>query len=128
MSRPRAGAVARRLVCGAALLLSAGSALPAAAAGPDVVRVERPESEILLLALRLDATTLAETIPAYGDRVTAKNWTSEEIVLERFEEMARFNYGSTAIVLLPQGVAELAGNLRAEAPVKLGERLATRLS
>jgi phosphatidylserine decarboxylase len=49
------------------------------------------------------------------------------IVLERFAEMARFNYGSTAIVLLPQGVAELAPRLAAEMPVKLGQRLATLL-
>ena len=51
----------------------------------------------------------------------------EDITLERFEEMARFNYGSTVIVLLPPGVAELAGGLGAESPVKLGERLATLL-
>ena len=38
---------------------------------------------------------------------------------------ARFNYGSTAIVLLPQGVAELAPRLAAEMPVRLGQRLAT---
>jgi phosphatidylserine decarboxylase len=41
--------------------------------------------------------------------------------------MARFNYGSTAIVLLPQDVAELAPQLAAETPVKLGQRLATLL-
>ena len=40
--------------------------------------------------------------------------------------MARFNYGSTVIVLLPPGVAELASDLQAESPVRLGERLATR--
>ena len=39
--------------------------------------------------------------------------------------MARFNYGSTVIVLLPPGVAALAGQLGAETPVRLGERLAT---
>ena len=33
------------------------------------------------------------------------------ITLERFAEMARFNYGSTVIVLLPPGVAELAPQL-----------------
>lgn len=38
---------------------------------------------------------------------------------------ARFNYGSTVIVLLPQGVAELAPGLAGESPVRLGERLAT---
>jgi phosphatidylserine decarboxylase len=66
-------------------------------------------------------------IPPYGGPVTVKDYRGEDIVLERFSEMARFNYGSTAIVLLPKGVAELAGNLRAESPVRLGERLAIRL-
>ena len=67
-------------------------------------------------------------IPPYGGPVTVKDYRGENIILERFAEMARFNYGSTAIVLLPKGVAELAGNLRAESPVRLGERLATRLA
>ena len=35
--------------------------------------------------------------------------------------MARFNYGSTVIVLLPPGVAELEPSLGAESPVRLGE-------
>ena len=67
-------------------------------------------------------------IPPYGGPITVKDYRGADIVLERFAEMARFNYGSTAIVLLPKGVAELAPNLHAESPVKLGERLATRLA
>ncbi len=39
---------------------------------------------------------------------------------------ARLNYGSTVIVLLPPGVAELAPELQAEVAVKLGQRLAVR--
>ncbi len=64
-------------------------------------------------------------IPPYGDRITRKDWRDKNIYLERFAEMARFNYGSTVITLLPPGVAELAPNLHAESPVRLGERLAT---
>ncbi|MFO1473471.1 MAG: archaetidylserine decarboxylase [Lysobacterales bacterium] len=64
-------------------------------------------------------------IPPYGGPVTRKDYRGRGIVVERFAEMARFNYGSTAIVLLPQGVAELAPQLAAEMPVKLGQRLAT---
>ena len=64
-------------------------------------------------------------IPRYGKVVTAKDYRSQRIVLERFAEMARFNYGSTVIVLLPRGVASLAGGLHAESPVRLGQRLAT---
>ena len=65
-------------------------------------------------------------IPAYGDRITRKDYRGERIVLERFAEMARFNYGSTVIVLLPKGVAALDPALKSESPVRLGERLAMR--
>ena len=65
-------------------------------------------------------------IPRYGDAITRKDWRGKGIVLERFAEMARFNYGSTVIVLLPPGVAELVPELQAEIAVKLGQRLATR--
>lgn len=63
-------------------------------------------------------------IPQYGHRVNEKRYDGT-VELARFDEMARFNYGSTVIVLLPAGVAELAPGLREEAAVRLGERLAT---
>ncbi|MDQ3289302.1 MAG: archaetidylserine decarboxylase [Pseudomonadota bacterium] len=69
-----------------------------------------------------------EEIPSYGDTVTVKDYRGENITLERFEEMARFNYGSTVIVLLPPRVAELAPQLCAQWSVKLGQRLATVLA
>lgn len=64
-------------------------------------------------------------IPRYGRKVTTKDYRAQHVALERFAEMARFNYGSTVIVLLPPGVAELAPGLGAETAVRLGERLAT---
>jgi phosphatidylserine decarboxylase len=64
-------------------------------------------------------------IPAYADAVTRKDYRGKNIVLQRFAEMARFNYGSTVIVLLPKGVAALDVMLKAETPVRLGQRLAT---
>ncbi len=71
-------------------------------------------------------------IPPYGGPVTVKDYrggdsSGRPIVLERFAEMARFNYGSTAIVLLPRGVAALDPALRAQTPVRLGQRLARLL-
>jgi phosphatidylserine decarboxylase len=63
-------------------------------------------------------------IPPHGGPVTVKDYRGENIALERFAEMARFNYGSTVIVLLPRGVAELAPRLMAESSVRLGEQLA----
>ncbi|MCL1633303.1 archaetidylserine decarboxylase [Luteimonas sp. SX5] len=65
-------------------------------------------------------------IPRYGDRIAKKDYRGRGIVLERFAEMARFNYGSTVIVLLPPGAAVLAPGLSAESAVRLGERLASR--
>jgi len=79
-----------------------------------------------LLVSGVETVWSGEEIPAYGDRITSKNWTSEQIVLERFEEMARFNYGSTVVVLLPDGVAELDPALQAESAVRLGQVLARR--
>jgi phosphatidylserine decarboxylase len=44
-------------------------------------------------------------------------------VLARFAEMARFNYGSTVIVLLPAGVAEWAGDLGEESAVQVRQQI-----
>ena len=66
-------------------------------------------------------------IPPYGGPIVVKDYRGAGITVERFAEMARFNYGSTVIVLLPRNVAQLAPLLRPQAEVKLGERLATLL-
>ncbi|KAA8920342.1 phosphatidylserine decarboxylase [Xanthomonas sontii] len=63
-------------------------------------------------------------IPRYADRITRKDWRGKGVTLQRFEEMARFNYGSTVIVLLPPGVAAFDPTLKAESPVRLGQALA----
>jgi phosphatidylserine decarboxylase len=66
-------------------------------------------------------------IPRYGGTITRKDWRGKGIVLEKFAEMARFNYGSTVILLLPPGVAELSPKLVAESSVRLGQALARRI-
>ena len=63
-------------------------------------------------------------IPDYADEVVRRDWRGQGIVLARFAEMARFNYGSTVIVLLPPGAATLSPELAAETPVRLGQTLA----
>lgn len=80
-----------------------------------------------LLVSGVETVWSGEEIPRYGDAITRKDWRGKGIVLERFAEMARFNYGSTVIVLLPPGVAELNPELQAETAVKLGQVLARRL-
>ena len=79
-----------------------------------------------LLVSGVETVWSGEEIPAYGDRIARKDYRGKGIVLERFAEMARFNYGSTVIVLLPKGVATLDPALKAESPVRLGQRLASR--
>ncbi len=63
-------------------------------------------------------------IPDYGRSPRRKDFRGRGIELARFGEMARFNYGSTVVVLLPPGVATLDPSLRAELPVRLGQALA----
>jgi phosphatidylserine decarboxylase len=80
-----------------------------------------------LLVSGVETVWSGEEIPRYGDAITRKDWRGKNITLERFAEMARFNYGSTVIVLLPPGVAELEPGLSAEMPVRLGQALARRI-
>ncbi|HEY5802160.1 MAG TPA: archaetidylserine decarboxylase [Lysobacter sp.] len=80
-----------------------------------------------LLVSGVETVWSGEEIPRYGDTVTVKDYRGADITLERFEEMARFNYGSTVVVLLPPGVAVLDPALTGESPVRLGEVLARRI-
>jgi phosphatidylserine decarboxylase len=65
-----------------------------------------------------------EEIPPFGNGLRHRDWRGKGIVLERFAEMARFNYGSTVIVLFPDGVAELEA-LEPQQIVRVGQRLGT---
>ncbi|WP_213601627.1 archaetidylserine decarboxylase [Pseudoxanthomonas japonensis] len=80
-----------------------------------------------LLVSGVETVWSGEEIPAYGTAITRKDYRGKGITLERFAEMARFNYGSTVIVLLPPDVATLAPELKAESPVRLGQALARRM-
>ena len=62
-------------------------------------------------------------IPRYASRIVRKDWRGKAITIERFAEMARFNYGSTVIVLLPKDAVALDASLRSEQAVRLGQRL-----
>ena len=63
-------------------------------------------------------------IPKYASKPVHKDWRGKGITLERFAEMARFNYGSTVIVLLPNAAGiVLDSALAAEQAVRLGQRL-----
>ncbi|MBB5206680.1 archaetidylserine decarboxylase [Chiayiivirga flava] len=64
-------------------------------------------------------------IPKYASRPVRKDWRGKGIELARFAEMARFNYGSTVVVLWPHGAVELDPALGPEQSVKVGQRLGT---
>lgn len=64
-------------------------------------------------------------IPPYASRIVRKDWRGKGVRLERFAEMARFEMGSTVIVLLPADGGTLAPGLGPERPVRVGERLGT---
>jgi len=79
-----------------------------------------------LLVSGVQTVWSGKEIPAYGQQIREKDWRQDNIELPRFAEMARFNYGSTVIVLLPPGAARLVTGLSAGMPVKLGQVLALR--
>jgi phosphatidylserine decarboxylase len=67
-------------------------------------------------------------VPPYASRITRRDWRGRGVHLARGGEMGRFNMGSTAIVLLPAGLATLDAALTPESPVKVRQaigRLAT---
>lgn len=65
-------------------------------------------------------------IPEYGSQPWRLDFRGRDIRLERFAEMARFNYGSTVIVLFPRDAVALE-SFPTETPTRLGQRLGQRL-
>lgn len=63
-----------------------------------------------------------EEIPPYASRPRARDWRGKGIGLERFAEMARFNYGSTVIVLWPANTVAL-DTLHSEQALQVGQRI-----
>ncbi|MFC3651163.1 archaetidylserine decarboxylase [Dyella humi] len=61
-------------------------------------------------------------IPPYAPSIRRKSFAGQNITLDRFAEMARFNMGSTVIMLLPEGAAEL-DTLTSQQAIKVGQRL-----
>ena len=64
-------------------------------------------------------------IPPYASSIRRKSFAGQNITLPRFAEMARFNMGSTVIVLLPPGSARLDA-LQSQQIVQVGQRIGGR--
>ncbi|KAA2286213.1 archaetidylserine decarboxylase [Arenimonas fontis] len=75
-----------------------------------------------LLVSGVETVWNGEEIPPYAHRPVRRDWRGQGIRLARFAEMARFNYGSTVILLFPRGAVELDG-FDSEAPTRVGQRL-----
>jgi len=61
-------------------------------------------------------------IPKYASRIQRKDYRGKNIQLERFAEMARFNYGSTVICLWAKDAVQLI-DFSTETPTVLGKVL-----
>jgi phosphatidylserine decarboxylase len=61
--------------------------------------------------------------PPYGRKVTHGDWSRRDIVLQRGQEMGRFNMGSTVIVLLPPGAVSSLDDFGPDDAVLMGQKL-----
>lgn len=61
-------------------------------------------------------------IPEYASRPKRTDFRGRSVTLDRFAEMARFNYGSTVIVLFPDSQV-LLDPLEPQSPTKVGTRM-----
>ncbi len=85
-----------------------------------------PMAMILVGAINVSAieTVWHGLITGKAKKVKRFDYSNENIVLERGEEMGRFNLGSTVIILATDQM-KIDENMKAEAEIKLGQCLAT---
>ncbi len=75
-----------------------------------------------LLVSGVESVWNGEEIPPYAHRPIRRDWRGQGVTLARFAEMARFNYGSTVILLFPRDAVVLDA-FATETRTRLGERL-----
>ncbi len=75
-----------------------------------------------LLVSGVETVWNGEEIPPYAHRPQRRDWRGRGIIPQRFAEMARFNYGSTVILLFPRDAVCL-DSIATETPTRLGQRL-----
>ena len=62
-------------------------------------------------------------LPPFGNDIVPCDRRGRGIVLERFAEIGRFNYGCTVVVLWPKGAVALDATLGPEVASKVGQAL-----
>ena len=75
-----------------------------------------------MLVSGVESVWNGEEIPPYAHRPIRRDWRGQGVTLPRFAEMARFNYGSTVVLLFPREAVEL-DTIGTETQTRLGERL-----
>jgi len=78
-----------------------------------------------LLVSGVETVWNGEEIPPYAHRPVRRDWRGRGVTLERFAEMARFNYGSTVVLLFPRDAVTLDA-IPTETVTRLGQRLGHR--
>ncbi len=61
--------------------------------------------------------------PPYTKEIKDWDYTGKNIVLEKGQEMGRFNMGSTVVLLLPKSMSSFKSKITAESIIKLGEAM-----
>jgi phosphatidylserine decarboxylase len=75
-----------------------------------------------LLVSGVETVWNGEEIPPYAHKPQRRDWRGRGVHLGRFAEMARFNYGSTVILLFPRDAVALDA-FATETPTRVGQRL-----
>jgi phosphatidylserine decarboxylase len=80
-----------------------------------------------LLVSGVESVWNGEEIPPYAHKPVRRDWRGQGITLPRFAEMARFNYGSTVILLFPRDAVTIDA-FATETITRLGQRLGAVVS
>lgn len=76
-----------------------------------------------VLVSGIETVWSGEVVPPYATAISKQDWQKHAHTIARGDEMARFNMGSTAIVLLPKHGVTLREDLDEQAPVQMGQAL-----
>ena len=76
-----------------------------------------------MLVSSMQTVWAGQITPPRGKRVSHGDWSRRDIVLEKGQEMGRFNMGSTVIVLLPAGAVSSLAELGPDDNVQVGQKL-----
>jgi phosphatidylserine decarboxylase len=84
-------------------------------------------AQVLVAAVNvsgIETVWAGEMTPPYAKRIDHRDYADQSVALARGEEMGRFNFGSTVILVMPPGTVANA-DLQPGMRVQMGQRLAT---